>query len=124
MASENQECYMALHTDTLSSMSTSAAMSSDADLSFITTMTPNKVNLCFYFSSGLPLKNKIPKSFSFFLPVDPLLDLVFSRQLVVIFLGTQQCCRNSDNSLSLTVLQSRCRDKNVCGTPCAHAPKS
>lgn len=37
----------------------------------------------------------------------------------MIFLGIYQCCHNSDYSLSQTVLQSRCKDKICCGTPCA-----
>lgn len=101
-------------------LGTAATMSSDADLSFITTsVTTNKSKLYFRFSSCVPFKKVFQKFFSVFLPVDPLLHLVFQRQPVVILLGIYQCCHNSDNSLSQTVLQSRCKDKNGHGTPCA-----
>lgn len=104
---------------------TSAMMSSVADLSFITTsVTTTKSKLYFHFNSGVPSKkNKNNNPFlpppPVLIPVDPLLPLVFQRRLVVIFLGIYQCCHNSDNSLSQTILQSRCNNKKCCGTPCA-----
>lgn len=81
-----------------------------------------KANCTSISALGFLLKKKkiiIHFFFPVFLPVDPLLHLVFQRQLVVIFFRIYQCSHSSDNTLSQTVLQSRCNNKNCCGTPCA-----